>query len=242
VTEGKPGQIESAVLGIASVLPFSWPKEWISAYFRPETAEGKSLKDGIKSLAVTGLVLGLAIGLMAAIIYGMMVESMAEIRANIKAKGGYYEEETMPQESPNNFNPVLIIAVFGILGAISSILGNLITSAIFYIFAKLLGGKGNYSKQTAMLAYVSSGMMLLLFPFYVLLALPIIGGLVGGLLNVAISVIGLYGLYSTYRAIKHVHQLSTMRAAAVVLSPIVLIVAIIVFLMFFAIVGLFGRG
>jgi hypothetical protein len=107
---------------------------------------------------------------------------------------------------------------------IVAILGNLISSAFSYIFAKLLGGKGSYSKQTAMIAYIFSGTIIisigtivLSLPLYVLLPLPI----AKIILIAALILINLYGAYSAYKAIKHVHQLSTIRAAAVVPLSIV---------------------
>ena len=94
VGEEKPGQIESAVLGIASALQFPVFKEWITAYFRPSAAikAGQaSLGAAAKNLAIAGFLVGVVTGIVALLsmsISGAAAGSMARGAAGGLVGGG----------------------------------------------------------------------------------------------------------------------------------------------------------
>jgi hypothetical protein len=114
-------------------------------------------------------------------------------------------------------------AVMLVMYPVMSVIGGYIISAIYFIVAKVLGGKGGFLEQTYCMALVSGGMVLMMVPFNVLQMLPIVGWIFG-LLGLAV---GLYGIISQYRMIRAVHSLSQLRAIVVLVVPMILIMALV---------------
>ncbi len=116
------------------------------------------------------------------------------------------------------FGNVFGLVLMPITYAIALPIASLVITAIFWVIAKLLGGKGSYSQQFYLSAIFGSPFAII---NSILSIIPIIGWL-------ALLPVGLYGLYLTFLAVREVHQLSTMRTIVVIFAP-----GIIVFALFF---------
>lgn len=207
--------VENFAQGIVSAIPIRQFKDWISAYFHPaETLAAQTSKSASASavhFALIGLV-GALLGLVGLAIGMALVPSKAMT--------------------------ALFAAPFIVIGyPILVIIAGFIGSAVYWIFAKILGGRGSFSEQTCGLALVMGGAFLLALPFQLLGIIP----LLGILFSLVAAVIGLYGFYSEYRVIKAVHSLSSLRAAAVVLLLPLLAVILIGAIGLVALVGLAAR-
>ena len=237
VSEEKPGQIESAVLGVAAILPFQAFKTWITAYFRPSAAikaGPASLGAAAKNLATAGFLVGLVSGIVAFLLIALF--------------SGLYSAGTMmgfsgisAGGSPSLAGGIVTLVTIAVLTPILYVIGGFIGSAVFFVLAKILGGKGSYTMQTHAFALVMCGAALLSLPFQILGVIP----LIGMVFELAMMLIMLYALYSYYRAIKAVHQLSQMRAIAVIVLPIIVLVVLMVVLLgaaFLAILGTVGSA
>lgn len=129
----------------------------------------------------------------------------------------------------------------GIVGLIAGAIGGLLVSglvvplvmnAVVWVMAKLLGGKGSYSDQFYLYSLFGAPVMLV---SGVLSIVPIVGGLIGGLLS-------LYSLYPLTMALKQVHGFDTMKAVIAWLVPgiIVAIIAVIVGAAIIAMMAAYG--
>lgn len=156
--------------------------------------------------------------------------------------------------------PALIIATIASGGAglimiaalpILMVLGILLTPLFAFLYsllqlavAKLLGGVGDMKANFNASVLPSLGTTAILLPVS-LIAIPVAWLSAIPLVSICVMVVqvpltivsglvGLYGWYLGYLAMKEVHALSTLRAAAVVLVPMVLIIGL-VFVAVFAI-------
>ena len=113
---------------------------------------------------------------------------------------------------------------FIILYPLLSLVGWLINSGIYYVFARLLGGKGNYTKQSYLIALYVAPLSII---SSIILSIPTVGVWLSLLVTV-------YGLYLLTFALKEAHGYSTGRAVMSWLIPVIIL------LIFVAIgVGLF---
>ena len=100
---------------------------------------------------------------------------------------------------------------------ITSVIGWLIGSAIIYVFAMLFGGKGDFVKQSYLIALYAAPLMVVssivsLIPF------------VGPILSLLVS---LYGIYLLTMSIKQAHKVSTGKAIAIWLVPVVIVAVLV---------------
>ncbi|MFQ5405531.1 MAG: YIP1 family protein [Candidatus Micrarchaeia archaeon] len=104
----------------------------------------------------------------------------------------------------------LIGVVGGVAGAvIFAVIFSLIGNGITWIIAKVLGGAGSFSTQYYVAALYTAPVILANIALGII---PVIGSLVGLL-------VGLYSIYLSVLMVKEVHQMSTLKAAVVVLLP-----------------------
>jgi hypothetical protein len=119
---------------------------------------------------------------------------------------------------------ILAILYFGVF-----ILSWLFMSSIYFLPAKLLGGKGTYVQQACLLSYI----MLAIFPLEIVIillaAVPVLGPLIAILANFAVSI---YTLFITFLSIREANEFSNIRAAISFFISLAILVAI--FLMFAA--------
>ncbi len=122
-----------------------------------------------------------------------------------------------------------------ILTPIMSVIGWLIGSGIIYVFAMIFKGKGNFTNQSYLLALYGAPLMVI---NSILGIIPFIGPILAFL-------VWLYGLYLLTMAIKQVHKVSTGKAVAIWLIPVVVVavIAAVLFVGFLmTIVPLMGAG
>ena len=228
VSEDKPGQIESAALGVAAAFPIPAFKTWISAYFRPAAAiksTPASLGAAAKNLAIAGFLVGLVSGIAA-----LVAMSIGGAVAGSAVRGG---TGSLIGGGIGFAGGVIALVLMMVLAPIIYVIAGFAGSGVYFIIAKILGGKGSYTSQTHAFALVLAGATLLTLPFQLLGIIPFIGGI----FSLATMVVGLFALYSYYRTIKEVHQLSSSRALAVVLLPVIIAVVLLVALMGIALLG-----
>jgi hypothetical protein len=179
---------------------------WIPAYFHPYQSCGAEKKNA--DMGKTGVNLAL-VGLVQAVVNIIVMAlvlafALPFVGLPITIAGA-----------------VMMLIVYPIGTVIFGVLGSL----LYYIMAKLLGGKGNFWEQTYCIALVSGGASLMMAPFSVLQIVPLVGWIFG-LLGLVVAI---YGMISQYRMIRAVHSLSQLRAIAVFLVPAILIIAFVFF-------------
>ena len=117
------------------------------------------------------------------------------------------------------------------IGMVMMLIIFFIGSAILYGLAKILGGKGGFEKHTYLLAAIDT----LMIVTAILGLIPVLGGLVGFLLM-------LYMLYLAILAMQVSHGLDFIKAAIVVLIPVVLLGVLAMILFAAAAVAYLGMG
>jgi len=130
-----------------------------------------------------------------------------------------------------------LIFYFGV-----SMVSWLVSSAILYFPAKLLGGRGTFIQQACILSYA----MLALFPLSisssVLFIIPYIGPLISLFASLAVFV---YGIFLNVLIVREVNELNTMSAIiSFVISAIIhfILIAVLVVLMFLPLIaGIIGK-
>ncbi len=117
------------------------------------------------------------------------------------------------------FIPAIIYAVAMILIAIIYFF---VSEGVQWVLAKALGGKGAYAHQVQVSSLPTAANMVLT-PVFVI---PFVGPIIS-------IVVSLYRIFLGYLIIRGVHGLSNVRAAAVVLIPVVLgIIAYVLLLLY----------
>jgi hypothetical protein len=118
------------------------------------------------------------------------------------------------------------------------VIGGFIGSAILFVLAKILGGKGSFMEHTLGLTLIAGANYATGFPFMVLSGIP----LVGGLFYLVLLPLGLYVLYDQYLMVKRIHQFSSMRAALFIILPIIIAIILVVVLLGALIAMFAGAG
>jgi len=114
-------------------------------------------------------------------------------------------------------NDILGVVFVFVITIVVAMMGFFISNIIYYVVAKLLGGKGNFEEQFYLTAIFTAPLTILA----IFSAIPLIGMIV----EVGVT---LYMLYLLTLAIKEVHNLSTIKAILVWLIPIIVIAIVIV--------------
>ncbi|MFA6327929.1 MAG: Yip1 family protein [Candidatus Micrarchaeia archaeon] len=196
-------QVEGAAMGAAGSLGIGRFKTWLYAYFHPYQACGKEKKNAkLGSTAATFALAGLVQAAVLVIVIALMLAF--SLRTGISFT-------------------VTVAIVMLIAYPIACVIGGFAMSALYFIVAKLLGGKGSFTEQAYCMALVSGGVILMMAPFNVLQIIPMIGWIFS-LLGLAVT---LYGIVSQYRMISAVHSLSQLRAIVVLVVPLFIIMALL---------------
>ncbi|MEM3555416.1 MAG: Yip1 family protein [Candidatus Micrarchaeia archaeon] len=107
---------------------------------------------------------------------------------------------------PSTLFSLLITTIYGFGIAVISWL---VSSAILYLPAKMLGGKGTFVEQACLLSYVA----LALAPFYIFAAILITIPYFGFILSlIGFVIISLYGIFLTLVTIKEIHSFNPLIA------------------------------
>jgi len=188
-------------------------KGWFEVFFNPKSI--KKYKGNIKSGILNVLIAGIICG----IIYGIFVI------LNIIPIG----EISKPLESFVKINVGLAFISILIYTAISAILSLIISSAIFFFFAKnFFNGKGNYSKQTFAISLPFS---LFIIIYYLIGWIPIAEI---SFLKLKLNMLTyLYYLYPLTIILKEIHKYKTYKAILTWFIPTCIIIIISFLLAFF---------
>lgn len=156
-----------------------------------------NLTEGVKQLIVAGVIAGVFYGISAA---------FALNSASMLMMG----------------KPMMEAGAMGFIGAligtpIATLIGWFIFSAILYVIAKLLNGKGTFDTHMYLIALLYSPIVIIQG---VLSVIPIVGAALGILVS-------LYGLYLLTIAIKQAHKVSTEKAVVIWLIPVIVIALIL---------------
>jgi len=210
--------IENAIMPVAAAIPLPQLKVWLSAYFHPvETFESEQAKltGGIGGYILKNLV---SIGLLFGVILGIVGAALMLFIGNIPG--------------------ALMFFAFALVGGVLDMLILIpIGSGIYWVIAKILGGKGALLKQLMGMMLIVGGAVFLTLPFQILQAIPVVGIVFG----FASILVWLYSVYSQYRLIKSIHCLSPTKAAAVIIIPYIILV-IVLGAAILSILALFGLG
>ena len=213
--KGGFASVEGYARAVGSIIPFSQRNSWIEGYFRPEGAfEAEKKNASFGNTAVNAFLLGLITDVALAFFFLLilLVGALASGR--------------LPIESIVVF--ALILAAVPFFTVLSAFIGSL----VYFIIAKLLGGKGGFMEQTLGLVLVQGGVTVAMLPlqvlYYAFSVVPCIGQIISMLIALVMLPFGLYFIYSEYRMIKAVHSLSSGRAAAVIIIPILVVMVLMV--------------
>jgi hypothetical protein len=141
------------------------------------------------------------------------------------------EQMDLPPEVMQQVNQIFASGVMGSAGfsaIISTPLFFFIGAAIFYLIGRMLGGNGDLGRYSYLLASFQA-------PIGILSALLNIVPVIGACIS---TILALYSLVLTYFATKVGLNLSSGKAIAVILLPIILLM-LLVFCFVFALAGLF---
>jgi len=190
--------------------------EWKETLLSPRTAFPKMVKNANLGAGIQHLVVGY-----------LMYEILTFIAATLigKIMGG-----ALGMSFGASFG--LTKAVMGI---IIGIVFGLISGGIIWVFAKLLGGTGSYGAQLHMTSAPLAFVLVLqgIFSF-----IPFVGLMIGVLIS-------LYYLYPLTLAIKEAHNLSTLKALAAWILPIIIVfvlLAILAVILGAALLGALGAA
>ncbi|VVC04012.1 Yip1 domain protein [Candidatus Bilamarchaeum dharawalense] len=194
-------------------VPMKWVRSLIPAELDQIVEKDKgSLIDGLKNIVISSIlpaacvfVVFLIMGLLVLAVMGT-VGSLAKNGASALEKSGLYGGGYALA------GIVMAIAIM-ILQPIMFILG----TGVHWLLATVFGGKGSYSDHAFYASHIQAGLNILapiiVFGFFI----PCIGYLI---MFLALA----YPIYPYYRLIKKVHDLDRVKAAIVVVAPIVIMI------------------
>lgn len=168
-------------------------------FFKKET-KANSLSYGAKSVMLSGV-----------------------ISAIITIALGFVYPQVLPEFAvllgTNLTAAVIVLILVGM--PLMSVASWLIVSAVFFVFAKSLGGKGTYTSQSHGIALISSVFNVITTVVFALLAI-VAAGLISA--QIAINVIiAVYNFYVITIALRSIHKYSTVRAVFTWLIPVIII-------------------
>jgi hypothetical protein len=175
--------------------------EWIETLLSPGTAFPKMVKNANLGAGIQHLIVGY-------LMYGILTFIAATLFGTMvgSALGMGFGTGSS------------IIAT--IIGIIIGIIFGLIAAGIIWVFAKLLGGTGSYGVQLHM---TSAPLAFVLVLQGILSFIPFVGPMIGALIS-------LYYLYPLTLAIKEAHNLSTLKALAAWVLPIIIVFVLLAIL------------
>jgi len=189
---------------------------WFKSLVNPvevfrEEKKNADLVEAVKIVGITGFILSIFY----AISYVISTFLFADMMTNMGMADAYWGES-------GSMGMVLLVGILiVILCFIFNILFFLIQSGLLFIFAKLFGGKGDFSTQTYLISLPYAALTLIEIPFVIFNIIPFIGFL----FSLVSLLIWIYGLYPLTIALKETHDYDTMKA---VLTWVVLILIIVV--------------
>lgn len=204
---------------------------WKAALLQPGEAVFAG-EQGKPHATLTTALIWIVIGAVVAAVFGFLQGLLT-----VNTMGGmdaFFQQADLPPEVAAQLSDMFSSGMMsGLLGAgslMSIILVPvffLISVGIYYLIARLLGGTGDYGSYAYLIATFQAPITIL---NAILALIPFLGGCIAFLLT-------LYGLVLTYYATKVAHGLTSGKAIAVVLIP-VLVVLLLAGCVFFSAIGL----
>lgn len=181
-------------------------ENWVAVLTKPKDTFASRKKDasimaGAKPYAIMGLLLGLVVGV-----------AIAGIGAAFAAAPGLGFIAALG---------VTAIPLMAIVGALFQIIGSLLASLVSFLFAKLLGGTGDFKTHYFLPSLYVIPVTILALIFNII---PFVGAILG-------FVLGVYNLYLLTLAFKEAHGLSTLKAILVWLLPVLLVIVLLIVLL-----------
>jgi len=174
----------------------------------------RSVVDGITRLATFGAIVGAVMGLLAAgalAVAGAVAAAFVPLAFLLAGLG-------------------MIAALFAVVAlafsfAVCAVAFNFAETAVFFVCAKLLGGKGNFSRHFYLNALINTTYPLValiaLMAATLLLFIPVLGP---AAFAVAFTFLALYCVYLRSLAVKETHGLNWVKSVlAVLLVPVILV-------------------
>ncbi len=164
---------------------------WFDALVYPKSTfrslserEKASLGNAVKNVGVAGLIAGVIFGLLFGLFGGLLLLGIV---------GGALGGITFL---------IIVLIASTIIFPILSLIGLFVNSIVYIIFAKLLGGKGDFTLQTYFLSLYAAPIIIIgtLLNF-----IPVVGGILALLPLI-------YALYPLTIALREAHEFSTLRA------------------------------
>lgn len=181
-------------------------EDWKAVLMQPKEVFAKRKKEADVMAAVK------TYGILGAVVGGLMGVMFAVLGAAFSA---------IPGMGALAAFGILAIPIGIVLGAVLVVIGSLIGSGIYFVFAKLLGGTGDFATHY----YLPS---LFVIPVTILTLIlnmiPVLGSILG-------FILGIYNLYLMTLAFKEAHGFSTLKAVLVWLLPVI-VIFLVVILMF----------
>ena len=179
-------------------------RKWVAVishpvkFFKKET-KASSLSYGAKSVILSGVISAIITIALGLAYPQVLSEFAALLGTNLTAA-------------------VIVLILVGM--PLMSVVAWLIVSAVFFVFAKSLGGKGTYTSQSHGIALINSAFNIITTVVFALLAI-VAAGLISA--QIAINVIiALYNFYVITIALRGIHKYSTVRAVFTWLIPVII--------------------
>ena len=178
---------------------------WKNAITNPKETFKKEEKkanigEGVKQIGIAGLITGAIVGIAA-----MVGLSYAGSVLGIPGMTAGTGLGVVALLSSIIMTPIFMV-IYWILG-----------SGIIYIFSMIFGGKGSFTKQSYLIAIYYAPIMVITS---ILGIIPVLGPIIG-------FIVALYSLYLLTMALKQAHKVSTGKAVAIWLVPMIVVMVIV---------------
>lgn len=207
-------------------LSESW-QTWLHVVTAPGEPTFEAERQKPQATLTTALIWMLIAGVIAAILG--LIQAAVSAGAAQGAIGQILATANLPPETRAALEQMLNSGVLSILGggaSLSSIImvpiGFLVSTVIYYVIAKLLGGTGDFGRYAYLNAAFGAPLSIL---SSILSVIPVLG---------CITIfIGIYQVVLTYYSTKVEHNLTSGRALLVVLIPLLIVLLLVACFVFF---------
>ena len=209
------------MLAVLSVIPIPQFKIWVKAFFHPaETFDAQKDSITIQRLCIALLLVSFLFAI-ASTISTIFTVTIPRVKLSI---------EIVP--SIGSSMVFLFVAFF---------VGFSVFVGLLYALAKILGGRGSFTEHAYVIAILAGALYLLAFalglPFYVLSVIAPNIAVVASAIGLLVSI---YAIYDCFVMMRHVHQLSNIRAALLCISPILLTALLLILGFMWMVSGMIG--
>ena len=133
---------------------------------------------------------------------------------------------------------IVFVAVISVISFVANLVFMFIWAAVVWVFAQIFGGEGRYADAFKAVAYPASfglAISILIIPVYVLALIPVVGILISLILLPLFLILAIYWIILEILGISKLFNLSKIKAALAVLTPVVVLIVAYVVLIFLSI-------